>query len=116
MKTLIKGLLIILFWACNNTNTDQKRVVWNITDFHEKKSITLKPDSTVAYSSIVIKVKGHTQDTIIIKRDEGYYDIKLSGKIDTIIPLDYYGSYNQFFEFDPYLNKSGDLHITIDMY
>ncbi len=81
MKTLIKGLLIILFCACNNANTDQRRVVWKINDFNEKKSITLKPDPTIAYSAIVIKVKSHTQDTIFIKRDEGYMILNYLGKL-----------------------------------
>ena len=119
MKILFKAFLIILFGACNNPNTGKYKsdsVGWKITDFEEKKSITLIPDSTKAYAAIVIKVIGNTDDTIMIKRGEGNYDIKLSGQIDTTISYDYYGSFTRYFEFEPYLSKNGNLQINIDMY
>ena len=120
MKILFNVFLIIIFCACNNTNTGEYKsdsVVWKITDFEEKKSIILKPDSTKTYAALVIKVLGNTEDTIKIKRDKGFYDIILSGQIDTIIRQDYYGNnISYYFEFDPYMSKNGSLQINIDMY
>ena len=120
MKILIKTLIIlILCCSCNfkkSVVSDSDSLTWKIKNFEEKKSRTLKPDTNKTYAAIVITVLGETNDTIKIKRDDGYYEIKLSGEIDTVISSDYYGSVDRYFEFDPYLSKDGYLEINIDMY
>lgn len=120
MKILIKTLIILILCCSCNFNksvvSDSDSLTWKIKNFEEKKSRTLKPDINKTYAAIVIKVLGETNDTIKIKRDDGYYEIKLSGEIDTVISSDYYGSVDRYFEFDPYLSKDGYLEINIDMY
>lgn len=120
MKIFIKILFILFLYCSCNFNksvvSSSDSLTWKIKNFKEKKSRILKPDTNKAYSAVVIKVIGKTNDTIKIKRNEGYYEINLSGEIDTIISSDYYGTYDQYFEFDPYLSKDGYLEINIDMY
>lgn len=118
MKIILNILVLLVLNSCGFNDGDKNKndqVTWHITDFSEKKSITLKPDSSRNYAAIQIKMTGSTNDTIKILRDAGYYDIKLSGKFDTIISSDYYGLYDHYFEFDPYRCSDGDLKVTIKM-
>ncbi len=81
-----------------------------ISDFSKKRVDTLEPYNGESYISYYIKVKGHVDDTIKFER-KNYYDIQLSGKIDTIINGDYYGEKNLIWIFDPCKATSGKLDI-----
>lgn len=106
-------ILIIIgfvFFSCNNKDYRKFTVV----DFSKKRIDTLIPYKNKTYVSFVIKVKGYTNDTVKIKRI-GYFDIILSGQLDTIINYDYYGSHNIKCVFDPYKATEGKLKIEYSL-
>lgn len=117
MREIIIILTILVLASCSGKKDKymHDKITWEIESFNSKRSAILKPDSTKAYSSIIIKVEGETNDTIKIRRDQGLYDINLSGEIDTIISGDYYGKMDQYFEFDPYKCSDGNIEIDIEM-
>lgn len=81
---------LIIFYSCNE-NEDRKKII--INDFLKIRKDTLIPKNIQSYYSSTIEVNGFSNDTILIKRfiNNSKYNIKLFGKIDTIIRLDYYG-------------------------
>lgn len=108
MKNRILIILFLIFSCENNRNKDISK--FTITDFSNERIDTLKPLSSKSYNSFYIKVNGFSNGTIKIKR-KGYYDINLSGSIDTLINGDYYGTENIIWVFEPYKATKGKLKI-----
>jgi len=105
-------LIIIGFVFISSNNKDYRK--FTVVDFSKKRIDTLIPYKNKTYVSFVIKVKGYTNDTVKIKRI-GYFDIILSGQLDTIINYDYYGSHNIKCVFDPYKATEGKLKIEYSL-
>ena len=101
-------LFVLIICSCSKNTTDYKKIV--ITDFSTIRLDTLKPKKNKTYFSYFIKVKGVSNDTIKISR-KGFYEIKLTGKIDTIINGDYYGDYEVIWIFNPYKSIKGNIEI-----
>jgi len=101
-------ILIISFLVFASCGKDYRK--FTITDFSKKRIDTLRPYGYKSYVSYYIKIKGHTNDSIKIFR-KGYYDIILSGNIDTLINGDYYGTEKVIWVFDPYNATEGELEI-----
>ena len=109
MKNLILLLVPFFIISCvNNFDKDHKKFV--VTDFSKKRVDTLIPYESKTYVGYYIKIKGKVDDSVKIQR-EGYYDIILSKKIDTLINGNYYGTEIVIWTFDPYKAKTGKLEI-----
>ncbi|MDO9262187.1 MAG: hypothetical protein Q7U08_09620 [Flavobacteriaceae bacterium] len=94
-------------FSCNNDKEKLK-----ITDFSKSQVITLTPYKWKPYTLINIRVKGFSNDTVIINLKEEYnISLKLSGEIDTLWQTDYYGEGKRTFTFKPYKAKKGALVI-----
>lgn len=108
----MKNKLILLIFAytciCCSKRTDE--ITFTVTDFSQKRIDTLIPHKYTSYHTSIIKIKGFCNDTIIVK-EQGSFDFKFVGNIDTIIRTDYYGIYNKIFLFEPYKCTSGKLNI-----
>ena len=89
---------------------DQARL--SITDFSKKRINILVPYNYKTYATSLVKVKGYTNDTIKIR---GIFSMNLSGKIDTIVSRDYYGTHNIRCIFDPYKATEGELIIEYSL-
>lgn len=111
MKRLVYLILVIVFFSCSEKK-DYKS--FTITDFSKKRIDTLIPYKYKSYYVYFIKVKGFTNDTIKIKHKNSF-DIKLSGKIDTIIRNDYYGTSIKTPVFDPHKATEGELQIIYSL-
>tara|TARA_B110001450_G_scaffold63582_1_gene60303 strand:+ start:119 stop:490 length:372 start_codon:yes stop_codon:yes gene_type:complete len=100
---------LIIFYSCNE-NEDRKKII--INDFLKIRKDTLIPKNIQSYYSSTIEVNGFSNDTILIKRfiNNSKYNIKLFGKIDTIIRSDYYGKNKIIFIFNPYIATKGKLN------
>lgn len=116
MKRSLYILLILTLQSCGSK--DYKK--FTITDFSKKRVDTLIPykwkkkspfHSYVMYN---IKVKGYVNDTIKIKHN-GWLDINLVGKIDTLIQTDYYGTNKKVVVFDPYRATRGKVDIEYSL-
>jgi len=112
-KIILVSFGLILAFSCyDNKGSDYKK--FTVTDFSKKRIDTLKPHENKSYYAYYIKVKGHVSDSVKIKR-KGYYDIILSGKIDTLINGDYYGTEEIIWIFDPYKASQGKLKIEYSL-
>lgn len=102
-------ILFVLILSCaSKQNEDYLK--FRLIDFSKKRTDTLTPLKSKSYNSFYIKAKGFSNDSIKIKRN-GYYDIILSGNIDTLINGDYYGTENIIWTFEPYKATKGELEI-----
>ena len=111
-KILFLSIMVtIFFFACRGSK-DSKKIT--ITDFSKKRVDTLEPYKGKSYFSYYIKVKGHVDDIIKFERKD-YYDVRFSGKIDTIINGDYYGEKDLIWIFDSYKATSGKLDIEYSL-
>ncbi len=99
-----EGIIEVLY------TKDQARL--SITDFSKKRINTLVPYNYKTYATSLVKVKGCTNDTIKIR---GIFSMNLSGKIDTIVSRDYYGTHNIRCIFDPYKATEGELIIEYSL-
>lgn len=99
-----------IFTSCN----EKDKKIFTITDFSKIRIDTLKPYNNKSYVGYYIKVKGNVNDSIKIQR-KGYYDIILTGQLDTIINGDYYGGENVIFIFKPYLANKGKIEIEYSL-
>ena len=97
-------LFVLIICSCSKNTTDYKKIV--ITDFSTIRLDTLKPKKNKTYFSYFIKVKGFSNDTIKISRKD-FYDIKLTGNIDTIIN----GDNEVIWIFNPYKSIKGNIEI-----
>ncbi|WP_373060257.1 hypothetical protein [Zunongwangia sp. H14] len=107
---LIASILVII--SCNDDREKMK-----ITDFSQKKIVTLEPYKLKPYSMLNIKVKGYTNDTVRINYNlYGGTNFYLSGKIDTLlVQTDYYGEGPVTLIFDPYRANEGELEIEFNL-
>lgn len=112
MKIKLLFISILIFVSCNSKNSDYKR--FKVIDFSKKRIDTLKPIKNKSYVAYYIKVKGFTNDTVRIT-SKSFYDIKLTGKIDTVISSDYYGEDMIILSFEPYKAKKGKLEIEYSL-
>jgi hypothetical protein len=105
---------LIIFYSCNK-NEDRKKIIVN--DFSKIRKDTLIPKNIQSYYSSTIEVNGFSNDTILIKRflTNSIYNIKLFGKIDTIVNSDYYGKNKIIYIFNPYLANKGKLNIKYSL-
>lgn len=101
---------IFVFVSCNTQ--DKKKIT--IIDFSKIRIDTLRPYDNKSYVGYYIKVKGNVNDSIKIQR-KGYYDVILTGEIDTLINGDYYGGENVIFIFKPYLANQGKVEIEYSL-
>lgn len=108
VKPLI--LLVFLLFSLSNCNNHLIRKKIVITDFSKKRIDTLEPNNLASHVGYYIKIKGHSNDSIKINLS-GYNDIKLSGKIDTLMNGDYYGGEKMIFTFSPYKATKGNLEV-----
>ncbi len=113
MKKIIPVLAIFLLISCG-TSTRKDRKKFTITDFSNIRVDTLIPYENKSYFAYIIKIKGEVDDTVKIKR-EGYYDVILSGTIDTLLNGDYYGTETVIWTFDPYRATKGKLEIEYSL-
>ena len=97
--------------CCSNKD----RAKLEITDFSKKQTIVLEPYKFIPYTFINIKVKGYINDTVKIIQGPDLYDINLSGDIDTIRKIEYYGEGSRTFIFDPYKATEGKLEIEFNL-
>ena len=87
--------------------------------FSKKRIDTLKPydwkkkSPIHSYATSIVKIRGYSNDTI---KFGGIWDLTLSGKIDTIVKMDYYGTHNIICVFSPYRATKGDLEIEYSLY
>lgn len=112
-KLFLISISIIFLTSCYNN--DHKKII--ITDFTVSRTDTLKPYKIPflrGYQMYNIVVKGYTNDTIKIKH-EGWFDINLSGQIDTVFKSDYYGTHNLAPIFDPYKATKGKITIEYSL-
>lgn len=110
MKKIIS--LLVFAFLISSCNKDYRK--FTVNDFSEMRIDTLIPYKNKTYVSFIIKVKGFSNDTVKIKRD-GYYDIKFSGKVDTLLNSDYYGTYDVICIFDPFKATEGELEIEYSL-
>jgi hypothetical protein len=105
---------LIIFYSCNK-NEDRKKII--INNFSKIRKDTLIPKNIQSYYSSTIEVNGFSNDTILIKRflTNSIYNIKLFGKIDTIVSSDYYGKNKIIYIFNPYLATKGKLNIEYSL-
>ena len=108
-KLIVSILFLIIITSCNK---DKRR--FTVTDFSKVRIDTLVPYEHKTYTGFIVRVKGYVNDTIKIKR-EGYYDINFSGKVDTLLNSDYYGTYDVICVFDPYKATEGKLKIEYSL-
>ena len=109
----MRNIIIILVFITISCQDAKDQVVWEISDFTHSRVTTLEPYDGKTYSTNYIKVKGYVNDTIKIIQGEPYFDINLTGKIDTIIRMDYYGQTNKSFTFEPFRATKGQPRIKI---
>ncbi|SHG75183.1 hypothetical protein SAMN05444483_12711 [Salegentibacter echinorum] len=102
---------IILFTCCSKKDTAKLK----ITDFSKTQTVVLQPYKFFPYTMINIKVKGYVNDTIKIIQGPDLYDINLSGDLDTIRKIEYYGEGPRTFIFDPYKATQGELEIEFQL-
>jgi len=112
MKIRLLFVSIIVFLSCNSKKSDHIR--FNLIDFTKKRIDTLKPLENKSYVSYYVKVKGYTNDTIRIT-SKFFYDIKLSGNIDTLFSGDYYGKDEIVLTLKPYKAKKGKLEVEYSL-
>lgn len=113
MRKIFSALIFsLIFCCCNKGKSDYKKIT--ITNFSEKRVDTLTPYKDKSYVAFYLKVKGHVNDSIKIQRD-GYFDIVLSGQIDTLINGDYYGDHKVIYIFNPYKATKGELEIEYSL-
>lgn len=113
MKSRFAILLIMtIIISCNK---DYSFV--QITDFSEEKKIEVKPYKLMPYSMLNIRVRGVTNDTIIIRDNFlGENNYLLSGKIDTMLVMtDYYGEVPVIVTFIPFKANSGKIEIEVKL-
>lgn len=109
---MCRTVLVFLGFLFISCNKDYRK--FTVTDFSKVRVDTLVPYKNKTYVSFIIKVKGFSDDTIKIKRD-GYYDIKFSGEVDTLLNSDYYGTHDVICIFDPYKATEGELEIEYSL-
>ncbi len=105
-------LIILFFSSCCYEKNDTR--TFEVLDFSKERIDTLIPLNNKSYVSYFIKVKGFSNDTILFKSNY-FYDIKLSGEIDTIISGDYYGKDTIIISFKPYKAINGNLKIKYSL-
>jgi len=110
----MKNLLLILSVFCIISCKTKDRKKITITDFSKIRIDTLKPYDNKSYVGFYIKLKGYANDSIKIQR-KGYYDVILTGQLDTIINGDYYGGEDVIFVFKPYLANKGKIEIEYSL-
>lgn len=114
MAKISKYLFLIGLFILTSCNKDRAKVT--ITDFSKSQKVTLTPYNWKMYSMLNLKVKGYTNDTILIKSEGVYnFNIRLSGKIDTIFKTDYYGEGVMTYTILPYKATKGELEIDINL-
>lgn len=115
MKTIKFLLILILFvslGACNSNDIDHKE--FTVEDFSKKRYDTLIPYENGSYVMFYVKIKGSVNDTVKFKID-GFWDIRLQGKIDTIFQSDYYGGNKIPIMFEPYKASKGKLEVVYSL-
>jgi hypothetical protein len=111
-KTVLLITSCFILVSCNKDKTHIE-----ITNFSEKKVVTLEPYKWKPYAMLSIKVKGYTNDTIRLNYNlYGGTDFYLSGKLDTLlVQTDYYGEGPITLIFDPYIATEGKLEIEFNL-
>ena len=113
MKFIIYGLLLVSLLILSSCNGDNKTII--ITDFSESKIITYEPRKFWPYAFIDLKIKGNINDTLKLVRGEPYYDILLTGELDTTRKIEYYGDAPIKFIIQPYKATKGKLEISLGL-
>ncbi len=104
-------LIILSMFFMVSCNKDYRK--YRVTDFSKKRVDTLVPYKHFkSYYSAYVKVKGYANDTIKL---DGIFPLKLTGNIDTIVNIDYYGQTYLISTFDQYKATEGDLEIECSL-
>ncbi|WMN06111.1 hypothetical protein QYS48_31630 [Marivirga arenosa] len=111
MRKSILLFIAFAFISCSPT-TDEADITFS--DFDSPQEVELIPYEDKTYVSWAIQAKGYVNDSIKIKRD-GYYDIVLTGTIDTLINGDYYGKKVVKYTIDPYRAKNGSIELSFSL-
>ncbi len=103
---MMKPFFLILLCLCSLSACTPNDKWIKITDFSKKQKFPLKVEKNRVYATYVLKLRGKVNDTILIEKR-----IKLTGTIDTVFILDYYGGKKDMI-FDPYKATSGNLEFS----
>ena len=108
-NTLIYLAIITLSISCS-----QKKRTIEIVDFSNPYKETLIPIKNGGYTSASYKIKGNSNDTIIIQ----FYGLerKYIGKFEDKLNGDYYGSIEVDFLFNPYRATKGKIEVEYGIY
>ncbi|MDT0554035.1 hypothetical protein [Urechidicola vernalis] len=112
IRKLYFSLILLCLYSCSE-KTD--RIQFTVENFSKGRIDTQKPYPNKSYTKALIRVKGFCNDSIIIKEQGDTYNFKFSGNIDTILQMEYYGTYNKIFLFNPYRCTNGKLLIEYDL-
>ena len=104
----LKYIILFLLISCGKDDAKLE-----INDFTKSKTIVLKPYKNYPYSMMNIWIKGHTNDTILIKLNSKNSKpiLKLSGEINERWYTDYYGEDKRIIIFEPYKSNQGKIEI-----
>jgi hypothetical protein len=109
-KTTVFLLLITLAFSCSKEDSaDRKSFV--ITDFEKPILDSLVPSTHTAYSTYSIKIKGFSNDTILVYQYDKSLALRLSGQIDSTFKSPHYGNATEFFIFEPFKATKGKITV-----
>lgn len=112
--SIIKLLFIISFLTMFSCSKVSKNI--HISKFNTVIKDSLIPKINGSYISYIIRIKGHTNDSIYIKPCESCYKFYFLGdSIDEKLIFDYYGEIKEVFEFNPDKATEGELDIEISI-
>ena len=111
---IIQLLFAVLLFAGNSCSKVDKKI--SVKEFNKTIIDSLIPKKNGSYTSYIIRIKGHTNDSIYLKPCESCYRFFVTGNaIDEKLIFDYYGEFKQTFEFNPYKATAGELDIEFSI-
>jgi hypothetical protein len=112
MRKLFICFLLSILLGCGR---DDEKII--ISDFKESQIIILKPYKNYPYTMMNIWIKGHVNDTILIKLNSKTSKpiLRLTGDINERWYTDYYGEGEKIIIFEPYRASEGNLEIKVSL-
>lgn len=109
--TLSIVTLLMLVGVAIIIGSNKYRRVFFIDGFHNPIESVISSKPNKEYSYEIVRIKGNTNDTVIIKPCEKCEPIKLSGKINQKFMTEFIKG-ESIMHFDPYKAKKGKLKIV----
>lgn len=111
-KGLTIAIIVLLIFVGISIviGSNKDRRVFFINDFHKSIESSIPSRLNKDYSYQIVKVKGKTNDTILVKPCEDCQSKKLVGKIDEKFQIKFEKG-KSVMRFDPYKATDGDLKI-----